>query len=113
MTEFKKLLLARVHEVTQMSVDCVAWFLINQEGAQLQPADKQRLCEAYGDVTTALGRHTMAALSVNDMDLEKHLSELFSRIEALDAVSESLGGPKLRHIVTAYQKKLLEEEAKQ
>lgn len=110
MTELKKLLLARVQEVTQIAVDRVVWYLINQEGAKLEPADKQRLCEALGDVTTALGRHTMSVFELNGMELQEHLSQLFKRIEALDAVSVGLGGPSVHHVATTYQKKLAAEE---
>lgn len=106
MTELRSLLLARVQEVAQIYVDRVTWFLLNHASYVLTTYQREKLYSAMCDVTASLGRHTMAVLSVCEVDMDEHLSLLFRRLEVLNASSSSLGGPAMSRIFTEYRHKL-------
>lgn len=108
MTEFKKLLLARLHESAQIYTDRVIWFVLTGKGLALSSQEKDELHENIFGVSATLGRHTMAIFGVNELDLEKHINELFKRLELLEVQCRKIGAPTMGGGFAEYRRKLQE-----
>lgn len=110
MTEFKKLLLSRVHELIQIHVDRITWFILASSDNTLSSKEKEGLFKSLCAVTASLGQHTKAVFSVNPNDLDEHLENLFDRLEDLDAQCINCGGPILSAVLSEYRSKFFRSE---
>lgn len=110
MTEFKKILLARVHELVQTHVDRVTWFLLTSANDRLGHAQREDLYISLYGVTSSLGKHTTAVFSKRDQDLSEHLEQLFDKLEALDTKCINSGGPAVGYGLSEYRRKLMQPD---
>lgn len=107
-TEMQSLLLARVHEVAQILADQVVSFMTGPRFSELSQERREHLGSVLVDVTSVLGRHTFATLSVDDYSLDAHLPRLFLALEALNATCAEVGARAMPSAVALYKARLQE-----